>query len=198
METKRIASYAVLFALSLTLEAHVFGQDQNHSRTMDAFMTVGWSKLWHGDDDHGAGIDVGGRFGFQPFGGKLSGLGVQGTFDRTEIHGGEISSDGNVTMGSADAVWHFGPPNAQGFVSCGVGVMRADYSWTGSTYFGTQDVPVRSISATKIMIPLGFGLKFAVTKHLSIRPELRFIDGSVGKGFNHAMLMPSIGIGYQR
>ena len=67
MTTKRVAKYAVLLAALLAFEAHVLAQDPDPRRTMDAFMTVGWSKLWHGDDDHGAGSTSVAASGFNLF-----------------------------------------------------------------------------------------------------------------------------------
>ena len=173
----------------------------------EVFGTAGYGSFSHGDDPLGRGIEFGAGAGFRPFQGKLRGLGFEVRMSQLQHniqHSATHSTDGKALTLLGNVLYHFGDSRIQPYAMGGIGILKADYTRQGYSewYDGGPDGEyheeywTRRVNESKMAINLGVGIKAAITKNLSIRPELTVIDTTPGSGYNWGVLRVSLGIGY--
>ncbi|MBZ5582341.1 MAG: porin family protein [Acidobacteriia bacterium] len=174
---------------------------------IEVFGEIAHGSLYNGDSSWGKGVDFGGGAGVRPFSGRLRGLGF-------ELRAGRLSDESAAGPSSsrlashfiaADALYHFrGRTRVQPYVLGGLGIVNAHYTRTCSACVFNMDpvtkqltpIPYQSdVQDSKAGLTIGFGLKLAVHRHVSIRPEVLFVDTTPGKGPNWGWLRVQAGVG---
>jgi opacity protein-like surface antigen len=158
----------------------------------ELFGNVGWGNFHHGHHSLGSGLSYTAGIGFRPFDGWLQGLGFQGDYNGMHFTGRPgtgYESKGNRQIISGNALYYFGHSGTQFFLLGGLGVLRAQYHYSipGTTYYN---------EGTKMSLELGAGMKIRVSSKWAIRPEVRMIDTTIGKGYNWNSVTLTCGIGY--
>ncbi len=143
------------------------------------------------------------------FRGGLRKLGFE--LQLAHLNQGELKStgtsqqlDSRLLMGNV--LYHFrSGARTQPYVFGGVGHVRVAYSQqcvdcvfdvdpiTGELV--SRGVSKSRTQAGKTGVTLGAGLKIAVQRHLSVRPELLFVDTTGGSGWNWGWVRLQIGLG---
>jgi opacity protein-like surface antigen len=170
---------------------------------------IGAGSFYHGEARWGSGLEYGGGLGVRPFRGWLRRLGFELQMTRhnttTEVPGYKSEKlDSRMIMGNV--LYHFrSGSRIQPYVLAGIGRMKVDYAvrcvsclFTVDPITG-QSIPIPSeyfVRDTKTGIGLGGGVKFAITRHISIRPELVVVDTTLGSGWNWNWLKSQVGIGF--
>ncbi len=175
----------------------------------EVFANVAHGRFYHGDHLWGKGLDYGGGVGFRPFSGKLRRLGfeVQATrLRKSEELSASVSQNLKSHLIMANALYHFrSDTKTQPYVFGGLGHVNVDYTYRCVDCVFDQDpitgelvsrgVTESRSKGSKLGVTLGAGMKIAVHRHLSIRPELLFVDTTPGSGFNWAWVRLQIGLG---
>jgi hypothetical protein len=174
---------------------------------MEFFGNAGFGTFHNGDHFLGNGLDYGAGIGIRPFSGALKGFGVEGWM--SHLTGSEskpnISSSLDSRLLAVSALYHFrGGTRVQPFVSAGMGRIQMEYSYNCTDCVFVPDpvtgelvsVPQHWESkGSKNGIIFGGGLKIAVNRHFSIRPELILADTTAGTGPNWNWVRLQIGMG---
>ena len=187
---------------------------QNQSKSewpyqVEVFGNVAHGRFYHGDHLWGKELDYGGGVGFRPFSGKLQGLGfeVQATrLTKSEELNAAVSQSLKSRLIMANALYHFrNGMKTQPYVFGGLGHVNVDYTRRCvDCVFDEDPITGKLVSrvvtesrsmGSKVGVTLGAGLKIAVHRHLSIRPELLFVDTTPWSGFNWAWVRLQIGLG---
>jgi opacity protein-like surface antigen len=170
---------------------------------------IGHGWFHHGDSLWGSGLDFGGGIGVRPFRGALRGLGFE--VELASLHQDQPLSDVasrslKSFLLSGNAVYHFnGRGRVQPFVVGGLGMVRAEYRFTCSECVFNEDpitgqlIPIpylEQIHATKLGITLGTGIKLAVTRHISLRPQILLVNTTPGSGYNWTWTRFQFGTGF--
>ncbi len=178
--------------------------------TAEAFGNFALGRFYHGDHVWGSGLDYGGGFGVRPFPGKLHRLGFEVQLARLKTSGTRGSSfsqelDSRLVMGNV--LYHFrNGAKTQPYVFGGLGHVKVNYassSCGGCVYYVpdpvTGEVVPRvdeeRIIDSKIGITFGVGVKASLFRHVSIRPELLFVDTTPGSGWNWGWVRLQLGVG---
>ena len=170
---------------------------------------IAQGRFYNGDHLWSKGLDYGGGVGVRPFSGRLRGLGLE--LELAHLSQGELKSagtsqklDSRLLMGNV--LYHFrSGARTQPYVFGGAGHVRVDYSHRCVDCVFDED-PItgklvsRGVSdwrtqAGKTGVTLGAGLKIAVQRHLSVQPELLFVDTTGGSGWNWGWVRLQIGLG---
>jgi opacity protein-like surface antigen len=174
---------------------------------MEFFGNTGFGTFHNGDHFLGNGLDYGAGIGVRPFSGALKGFGVEGWMSR--LTGSEskpnISSSLDSRLLAVSALYHFrSGTRVQPFVSAGMGRIKMEYSYNCTDCVFVPDpvtgelvsVPQHWESkGSKNGIIFGGGMKIAVNRHFSIRPELILADTTAGTGPNWNWVRLQIGMG---
>ena len=193
-----------LAAMLPASETVLFAQDPRSSEWLykgEIMGGVGFGRFYHGDDVLGNGLDLTAGFGVRPFSGALRGVGFEVQFDHFSFlndWGNGYSYDGDVRLVSGNALYHFGRAGVQGYLVGGIGVLMADYTFANPYTRDLLNDPnyMERSSPTKMALNVGAGLKIRVAKNLSLRPDFRVFDTTIGKGFNGSHLRLSMGLSY--
>jgi len=177
--------------------------------TVEVFGNIGHGGFYHGDSKWGTGRDYGGGIGIRPFAGSLQAIGfeLQVADLATEWvqEGGAWSKDLASRLVSGHVLYHFrSPSRVQPYLFGGLGRVKANYTFYCENCVYDVD-PVTSelvpgiqeerVEATKTGVSIGGGLKIAIQRHVSIRPEFLLMDTTIGSGWNWSWLRVQIGIG---
>jgi hypothetical protein len=167
----------------------------------EVFGSAGWGRFFHGDNNLGSGLDLGGGIGIRPFSGSLRGLGFEvllNGLNFSNAWGDGYSYDGTMRAVTGNVVYHLSRSRTQPYLVGGLGILRADYTYINGYVGNVLDYPDYrwDYRGNKMTINLGVGVKARVTQHLSIRPEFRMFDTTIGKGYNWLSVRLSIGLGY--
>jgi len=152
----------------------------------EVFGNIAHGYVFSSGRDWGKGLDYGGGVGFRPFSGALGGLGFEVQVAKqgstmTNL-GPNASSHLDSHLVAADVLYHFRKRTmVQPYVLGGIGWMSADYSYKRGAVTDPltgQIVPPNelNVSGSKTGVTLGAGVKIAVNRHLSIRPEIFFLN----------------------
>lgn len=175
----------------------------------EIFGNIAHGRFYHGDNLWGKGADYGGGVGVRPFSGRLRGFGFE--LQLAHLNQGVLTSTGSskqldsrLLMGNV--LYHFrSGARTQPYVFGGVGRVKVDYTHrcvdcvfdedpiTGELV--SRGVTDSRAQAGKTGVTLGGGLKIAVQRHLSIRPELLLVDTTGGSGWNWGWVRLQIGLG---
>jgi len=175
---------------------------------VEIFGNVAAGRFYNGDSLWGRGFDYGGGFGVRPFSGWPRRLGFEFQIARlknsTQL-GPSNSQELDSRLVMANVLYHFrSGTRLQPFVFGGIGHVKTDYNRScGTCVFDLDDVTGQQIPvpyesqtrASKTGFTLGGGLKIAIGRRLSIRPELFLADTTPGFGWNWLWLRPQIGLG---
>ncbi len=173
------------------------------------FGNVAQGRFYNGSHLWGNGPDYGGGVGVRPISGRLRGFGLE--LQLAHLNHGELKStgtsqqlDSRLLMGNV--LYHFrSGTRTQPYVFGGVGHVKVEYTHrcvdcvfdedpiTGKLV--SRGVSESHTQAGKTGVTLGAGLKIAVQKHLSIRPELLLVDTTGGSGWNWGWVRLQIGMG---
>ena len=172
----------------------------------EVFGNIAYGYVVSPSQDWGLGRDYGGGVGFRPFSGALSGLGfeVQVAKQSSTMKnlGPNASSHLDSHLVAADVLYHFRKRTmVQPYVLGGIGWMSADYAYKRGAVTDPltgQQVPPyeRNVSGSKTGATLGAGLKIAINRHLSIRPEIFWLATSGGSPPYWNWLRFQIGLGF--
>ena len=190
-------SKRILFCLCL-VPATLFAQDQQSREWKykgEVSGSLGLGQFYHGDDALGKGPDLAVGFGFRPFSGALRGLGFEVLGNRCAFEkewGNGYSHDGQMRSITGNALYHFGRSRTQFYVVGGIGMLTADYV-SINPYDPNH---VGTVKDSKMATNFGAGVKTRITSRISLRPELRVFDTTIGKGYNWSHVRLSIGLGY--
>ena len=173
----------------------------------EVFGNIAYGYVFSTSRDWGAGLDYGGGVGFRPFSGTLRGLGFEVQAARQDIAfdakklGPNTISHLNSHLAAADVLYHFRKrTTVQPYVLGGIGWMNVDYSYKRGVVTDPitgQPVPPyeMNVSGSKMGVTLGAGVKIALNRHLSIRPEVFHLTTS-GSGWQWNWLRFQIGLGF--
>jgi len=176
---------------------------------VEVFGTIAHGRFYHGDHVWGQGLDYGGGVGLRPFTGKLNRLGFEVQMARMN-KSDELSAASSRSMDSrlivANVLYHFrNGARTQPYVFGGLGHVKADYVHRcRDCVFDVDPVTGKLISrgvtesrseGGKAGVAFGAGLKMAVHRRLSIRPELLLVDTTPGSGWNWEWVRLQIGLG---
>jgi hypothetical protein len=194
MKTHPYSGYFMMVILFLVMTTNSFGeaQPQPWRYKVEIFGGAGWGNFHHGDTGYGGGLNWSGGIGVRPFSGILHGLGFEGEISGlhfTDRSGTKYESKGDRTVVSGNALYHFGRHNTQFFLLGGFGSFHANY------YYQIPDSQYQ-VEGNKMSLNLGLGVKAKIASHLSIRPEVRIFDTTIGSGYNWSSLQLSCGVSY--
>jgi opacity protein-like surface antigen len=124
----------------------------------------------------------------------------------SDSHPGALySSELTVHVAAATAVYHFrGRSRAQPYLLGGLAIIRPDYTTRCDECVFDVDPatgaliprPMRErVRAAKAGVALGGGVKIALHRRISLRPELFAADTTAGTGWNFNWLRVGIGLG---
>ena len=194
-------SKRILFCLCL-VPATLFAQDQKEWKYKgEVSGSVGVGQFYPGYDALGKGPDLAAGFGFRPFSGALRGLGFEVQGNRCAFRnewGNGYSHDGQMRTITGNALYHFGRSRTQFYLVGGIGMLTADYASVNPYTRELSGDPnhVETAKATKMTTNLGVGVKTRITSRISLRPEVRIFDTTIGKGPNWSHVRLSIGLSY--
>jgi opacity protein-like surface antigen len=104
---------------------------------------------------------------------------------------------GAATEASFTAGYFFGNHRLQPYVLGGVSLLRTEqYSAAYLVRSDHIELLETATNTTGVGMTLGAGLRIAVTRHLSIRPEFRYSDGTGLSNANLSQTRLSLGMGY--
>ncbi len=182
-------------------------QQEDWKYKVELFGDVAHGWFCHGDHRLGDGLDYGGGVGIRPLSGRLKGLGFEARIlHLTDSESSRaISSSLDSRLIAMNVLYHFrSGKNVQPFVLAGIGNVKAEnnYSCTECVYMPDPatgelvSIPQYYHSKeSKTGIVLGGGIKIALHRHLSIRPEVILADTTPGSGPNWSWIRMQIGVG---
>ena len=176
--------------------------------TAEVFGNIAHGSFYNGNHVWGSGLDYGGGFGVRPLPGKLHRLGFEVQVARLKTSKTTsaypfVNLDSRLVM--ANVLYHFrSEAKTQPYVFGGLGHVKADYHRRCTAcVFDVDPVTGEWIpritdsiaSGSKVGVTLGTGLKIALFRHLSIRPELLLVNTTAGSGWNWGWVRLQIGVG---
>jgi hypothetical protein len=192
------------FGSGLIVDSNARAQDQaagDWKYRGEVFGGIGLGNFNHGDNHLGNGLDLSGGLGVRPFAGALKGLGFEVLCNGLRFNkswGDGYSYDGKMHAITGNALYHFGRSRTQFYVVGGIGSLKADYIGVNPYTRTILNDPnyAEKVNGTKMALNLGVGVKARITSRLSVRPELRMFDTTIGKGYNWTSLRLSLALGY--
>jgi opacity protein-like surface antigen len=197
----------VLLAVA-TLPAPLPAQDDEPAwpYRLEIFGDLGRGRFANGTRVWGKGLDYGGGAGIRPFSGVLRGLGFEFRGAKlSDEAAGVVPSTLDSRLFAVNAVYHFrGTTRVQPYILGGLGFVTAEYFTRCDVCVFDVDpttgalIPRSTqnrVEASKTGITLGGGVKVAVHRHLSIRPELFYADTTPGSGWNWNWFRLQIAVG---
>jgi opacity protein-like surface antigen len=104
---------------------------------------------------------------------------------------------GEATAASLTASYFFGEGRIQPYLVGGLSILRAsEYRSSSLVRQGFVEFREDKLSSTGIGPTLGVGLRASIGRHLSIRPEARFSDGTALSSLNLSQWRISVGVAY--
>jgi hypothetical protein len=101
------------------------------------------------------------------------------------------------TAGSLTVAYYFGDGRVQPYLVSGLSLLSAtEYTSVSSVRDGVVEFQESSRSSTGIGPALGFGLHASIHRRFSVRPEIRFYDGTALSSVNVSQWHISLGIAY--
>ncbi len=200
---KSLAVCVCFAALPLTAQQ----RDWDWTYRLELLGEIAYGGFYNGDRKWGSGLDLGGGVGVRPFTAALRGLGFEARLAHIAEDKGDpatLATSLDSTMVAANAVYHVrGRTPVQPYVYGGLGVARVAYSsvcntcvYTGLPSQGGVAIPQKSeVRATKAGLNLGCGIKIAINRRLSVRPEISFLNTTPGSGWNFGWVRLQMGLG---
>jgi opacity protein-like surface antigen len=142
------------------------------------------------------GAEINRTFGFEPTTAKCRSISF--TPDQpipcTGIAREGVSS---ATAGSITASYFFGEGRVQPYLVGGLSILGAkEFRSTSIIHPGVVEFRENEISSTGIGPTFGAGLRISANRHISIRPEVRFADGTSRSALNLSQWRFSMGAAY--
>jgi opacity protein-like surface antigen len=203
----RLARVFAGFAAIAALASAADEQTAPWHYRVELFGNAGAGRLNHGSRNWGRGADYGFGIGVRPFSGALNGLGFEvQTAKLTDEKGSAVlSSSLDTRFVAVNALYHFrGRTRFQPYLLGGYGRITADY-YTRCTECVFDVDPVTGAltprlveertRAAKAGVTFGAGMKIAVHRRFSIRPELFLLDTTPGTGWNFGRFRFQVGAG---
>jgi hypothetical protein len=170
----------------------------------EVFANIGHAAFYNGGNPWGGGTEIGVGVGVRLAPGRLQRLGVEALLLHSEHSlrsGSAHQTTGSQTSFAVNGVYHFSASRVQPFVYGGIGAMSADFALNGlSDWYDDSghhtEATVQRVSAGKLLMDVGAGLKIHAGRRLVVRPELRMLSTTPGSGWNFAHLAISVGVGY--
>ncbi len=101
----------------------------------------------------------------------------------------------SLTGGSITAAYFFGEGRVQPYVIGGLSILSAtQHTSMAIVHRDHVEYSEREWSSTGMGPTMGAGLRASINRHLSIRPEVRFSDGSLRSGLNLSQWRLSVGV----
>ena len=144
-----------------------------------------------------AGAEVNTTFGLSPSAATCGGIYPAPGQPAYPCTGFARDGVSGATEASFTAGYFFGHRRLQPYVLGGVSLLRTEQN--SVVYIvQTDHVEIKGLSSntTGIGLTLGAGLRAAVTRRLSIRPEFRYSDGTGLSSANMSQIRLSLGLGY--
>jgi opacity protein-like surface antigen len=177
--------------------------------TVEAHGGVGNGRLYLGDSLWGSGPDWSVGAGVRPFSGWSDRLGFDVLWVRLKdsgSSGSQVSHRLSASLVAANVVYHFrGRTRIQPYLFGGLGHLNADYTYRCvDCVFDPDPVTGMPVSrgvedwrdkGSKTGFTYGGGVKVAVQRQLSIRPQLLLADTTPGSGYNWTWVQAEIGLG---
>jgi opacity protein-like surface antigen len=178
--------------------------DRKGSQPVDVYGWAGYARFYHGDSYWGRGLELGGSAGVRPFSGALRRFGFEAEFLRSNHFvrtSPDHSKQGSATTIGANALFHFGSGRVQPYLLGGLGWMKADFDIRGvSEWFDPSghhlERTISFVDTPHYFVNVGAGIKAAIGRGFTVRPEVRLLSTTPGKGANFDSLRLSIGLGY--
>jgi hypothetical protein len=187
-----IMAKLTLVAIFLLLPSAAFGQE--YDSRWEVFGTLGYGGTWDDEGGVGRGLDIGGGLGVR----ATRKLGFEGSINRIrhlrKFSTSPVRFEGTAVFASANALYHFSESSTQPYVIGGVGAL-----WHEDRSSGLG--PVRPpLDASGFAYNFGGGVKFFLSKHVSLRPEFRIFIGDLGVNGGveppFSLMRGSIGVSY--
>jgi opacity protein-like surface antigen len=103
----------------------------------------------------------------------------------------------SATAGSLTAAYFFGEGRIQPYLLGGVSILSArEYRAISIVHQDFVEFSENEMSSTGIGPTMGAGLRASINRHLSIRPEIRFSDGTALSSLNLSQWRISVGAAY--
>ena len=103
----------------------------------------------------------------------------------------------SATAGSITAAYYFGKKRVQPYLIGGISFMNAkQHSAAFAVHKGYVEIDETSNSSTGMGPTFGAGLRVSISRRLSIRPEVRFSDGTCMSSLNLSQWRISVGAAY--
>jgi hypothetical protein len=166
----------------------------------EVFGSVGLGRFYPANRIWRNGTELGGGFGFRPYAGtrrklefetRVEHIGFTGSQGQEGIWSETV--EGTALFFSEAFLWHFTESNVQPYVLGEAGAIRTDFTKTyvcpvcGGTPSITAQTPIQ------LLFGVGGGVKIRLSKHLSVRPEVRIHQTMLGENLGSARF--SIGLG---
>jgi len=169
---------------------HVFRFDDrgfgNHGNFGAGIEVPVWHKLR-------IGAEINRTFGFEPTPAKCGSI----LFTRDQpmpCTGSAREGVSSATAGSITASYYFGKRRFQPYLVGGLSILSAkELRSTSIVHTDIVEFRENETRSTGIGPTFGAGLRISVNRHISIRPEVRFIDGTAGSTLNLSQWRLSIG-----
>ena len=182
----------ILVGIFLLLPSAAFAQE--YDEKWELFGTLGYGGTWDDEGGVGRGLDIGGGLGVR----ATRKLGFEGSVNRIthvrEFNSSPVRFEGTAVFAGANALYHFSESKAQPYVIGGVGMLWHEDRTSG---LGPPRPP---IDASGFAYNFGGGIKVFLSKHVSLRPEVRVFIGDLG-GLGgveppFSLMRGSIGVSY--
>jgi opacity protein-like surface antigen len=172
---------------------HVFRfEDQgfgNHPNFGAAVELPVWRKLRFG-------VEMNRTFGLSPSTAKCGGI-LDSQRQPLPCVGTARKGVSEATAASFTASYFFGEGRIQPYLVGGLSILRAgEYRSSSIVHQGFVEFSESKLSSTGIGPTLGAGLRASISRHLSIRPEIRFSDGTALSYLNLSQWRISAGVAY--
>ncbi len=103
----------------------------------------------------------------------------------------------SATTGSFTASYFFGEGRIQPYILGGISILSAkEYRASSIVHQDFVELSERELSSTGIGPTFGAGLRASINRHFSVRPEVRFSDGTALSDLNLSQWRISLGVAY--
>ncbi|MBP1624045.1 MAG: hypothetical protein H6Q07_2065 [Acidobacteria bacterium] len=103
----------------------------------------------------------------------------------------------SITAGSFTGAYYFGEGRIQPYLVGGLSLLSAkEYRSVSSVLPDAVELKEYELSSTGWGLTVGAGLRASVSRHISIRPEIRFSDGTALSRLNLSQSRMSVGVAY--
>jgi opacity protein-like surface antigen len=142
------------------------------------------------------GAEINRTFGFEPTSAKCGSI----LFNRDQpmpCTGFAREGVSSANAGSITASYFFGEGRVQPYVVGGLSILDAkEFRSTSIVHPDVVEFRETETRSTGIGLTFGAGLRVSVNRHISIRPEVRFADGTARSTLNLSQWRLSIGAAY--